>query len=96
MQDDPDLRILIAHPGCLSHGLTLTAANTIVWWSPTTSYEQYLQANGRITRPGQTEKTLVVHLAGSAVERRMYAKLEKNEDVQNTLLEMFANAEAST
>jgi superfamily II DNA or RNA helicase len=82
-------RVIVAHPGCMSHGLTLTEANTIVWFTPSTSLETYEQANGRITRPGQTRKTLIVHLCGSAVERKLYQALEKKAHVQGTLLGMF-------
>jgi len=84
-------RVLVAHPKCMSHGLTLTAASTICWFIPTTSLETYEQANGRITRPGQLNKTLVVHLCGSAVERKLYGMLEKKGNVQASLLSMFAD-----
>lgn len=84
-------RVLVAHPRCMSHGLTLTAASTVVWYTPTTSLETYEQANGRITRPGQVNKTLVVHLCGSAIERRIYGMLQKKGNVQESLLSMFAN-----
>lgn len=93
-QDDPNgPRVLVAHPKCMSHGLTLTQANTIIWFIPTTSLETYEQANGRITRPGQTRKTLIVHLCGSAVERRMYTRLQQKASVQGALLEMFTGSE---
>jgi len=85
-------RVLIAHPKCCSHGLTLTAASTVIWYIPTTSLETYEQANGRITRPGQVNKTLVVHLCGSAVERKLYALLQRKAVTQASLLEMFASA----
>lgn len=85
-------RVLVAHPKCMSHGLTLTAASTICWFIPTTSLETYEQANGRITRPGQLNKTLIVHLCGSAVERKIYGMLEKKSNVQDSLLGMFADA----
>ena len=42
--------VLIAHPATMAHGLTLTAASTVVWYGPVTSNEQYIQANGRIER----------------------------------------------
>jgi SNF2 family DNA or RNA helicase len=82
-------RVLVAHPRCMSHGLTLTAANTVVWFTPSTSLETYEQANGRVTRPGQTKNTLVVHLCGSAVERKLYQNLQRKAHVQGTLLDMF-------
>jgi SNF2 family DNA or RNA helicase len=83
-------RVLVAHPRCMSHGLTLTEANTVIWFLPSTSLETYQQANGRITRPGQTRKTLIVHLCcGSAVERKLYQRLQNKAQIQGTLLEMF-------
>jgi SNF2 family DNA or RNA helicase len=85
-------RVLVAHPKCMSHGLTLTAASTVCWFIPTTSLETYEQANGRITRPGQVNKTLIVHLCGSAVERKIYGMLQKKGNVQDSLLSMFADA----
>jgi SNF2 family DNA or RNA helicase len=93
-QDSPTPRILVAHPRCMSHGLTLTAANTVVWFTPTASLETYIQANGRITRPGQKDKTLVVHLCASAVEYRIYSRLQRKAKVQGTLLEMFETNQA--
>ena len=60
---------LVAHPRCLSHGLTLTAADTIVWFGPPTSAEIYDQANARIRRVGQKHKQLFVHLSSTPIER---------------------------
>jgi SNF2 family DNA or RNA helicase len=82
-------RVLVAHPKCMSHGLTLTAASVIVWFTPTTSLETYEQACARITRPGQTRKSLIVHLTGSPVESKLYRRLQQKASLQGALLEMF-------
>ena len=82
-------RILVAHPRTMAHGLTLTAATTILWASPTPSLELYEQANARITRAGQTKNTHIVHIAGSKVEQNVYARLKRKAAMQGTLLEMF-------
>jgi SNF2 family DNA or RNA helicase len=87
-------RVLIAHPKCMSHGLTLTAANHVVWYTPTTSLETYEQANARITRPGQAKKQLIIHLSGSPIERKMYKRLQEKKTLQGALLEMFETGEA--
>lgn len=82
-------RIIVAHPKCMAHGLTLTAANTIVWYTPTTSLETYEQACARITRPGQTQKSLIIHLTGTKIEAKLYKRLQKKAKLQGSLLELF-------
>lgn len=88
-QDTDGKSMLIAHPQCMAHGLTLTSANTIVWFTPTTSLEIYEQANARITRPGQTRKSLIVHLTGSPIESKIYGRLRQRARLQGALLDMF-------
>src|SRR6185436_8561096 len=75
-------RVLVAHPQCMAHGLTLTAASTIVWYTATNNPEHYEQANGRIRRPGQKEKQLIVHLTGTPVERVAYTRLKSRGRMQ--------------
>jgi SNF2 family DNA or RNA helicase len=86
-------RILIADPRCMAHGLTLTEASTTVWYAPIDSNEFYTQANGRTTRTGQKYVANIIHLAGSAVERRTYKRLEQRTKVQGVLLDMVAKGE---
>jgi len=88
-QNTKNPRVLIAHPQVVAHGLTLTAADTIVWYSPHPSLEIYAQANARITRPGQANHTHIVHIESSAVERKIYKRLQAKGDAQSILLEMF-------
>ena len=95
-QNTDSPRVLVAHPKVMAHGLTLTAANHIVWYTPTTSLETYEQANARITRPGQTKKQLVIHLSGSPVERKMYRRLQEKRSLQGALLEMFETGEVES
>lgn len=82
-------QVIVAQPGCMSHGLTLTAADTICWYGPAPSAEIYLQANARIVRPGQKRNTLIVHLESSLVERKTYDVLQGRSTTQNVLLDMF-------
>lgn len=88
-QQATDPRVLVAHPKTMSHGLTLTAATVIVWFMPVYDNETYQQACARIARPGQTKKTLIVHVEGSDVERKVYEKLAGKEVLQGTLLQMI-------
>lgn len=77
-QNNAQTKVLIIQPQAAAHGLTLTAADTIIWYAPCTSVETYLQANARIDRPGQVNAMTIVHLSGSQVERKMYALLRGN------------------
>lgn len=88
-QHDNNPRVLVAQPAAMSHGLTLTAANTIVWFAPVNSNEIYSQANGRINRPGQKKKALIVNVEGSDVERKMYDRLKGKQKMQGLLLDLF-------
>lgn len=88
-QNDPNPKVLVAHPQCMAHGLTLTAASTIVWFTPTPNLEIYEQANARITRPGQTQKGLVLHLTGTSIEKKIYNRLSQKAKTQGALLELF-------
>ena len=82
-------RVLVANAQTMSHGLTLTAATTIVWYAPIHSNEIYEQACARVRRPGQTRTTVIAHIAGSEVERRVYKRLESKQSMQGILLEMM-------
>lgn len=82
-------RVLVANPGTMSHGLTLTEASTIVWYAPTNSAETYQQANMRIVRPGQKRNTLILRLSGSPMERKMYRRLDGREGQQSSFLDLM-------
>ena len=88
-QTKPDIQVLIIQPQAASHGVTLHAANTIVWFGPITSTETYLQANARVYRAGQKNPCTVVHLVGSDVERKLYKALANRTLAQDNLLAMY-------
>ena len=84
-----DPRVLIIQPQAASHGVTLTAANTVVFWSPVMSVETYLQCIARMDRVGQQNKMTVVHLQGSEVEKRMYKMLQGKVDLHSKLVDLY-------
>lgn len=88
-QVSPDPRILVIQPQAAAHGVTLHAANTIVWWGITLSLETYMQANARIHRAGQINRCNVVHLIGSPVEKKVLSVLETKNTSQMKLLDLF-------
>ena len=85
--DDP--RVLVIQPQSASHGVTLTRADTVVFWSPVMSVEVYLQCIARIDRVGQKNKMTVVHLQGSDIERKMYAMLQGKVDAHIKLVDLY-------
>lgn len=88
-QEQPDPHVLIIQPQAAAHGITLTAADTVVFWSPVMSVETYLQCVARIDRVGQKNSMTVVHLQGSDVERRMYSMLQGKVDSHQKLVDLY-------
>lgn len=95
-QHEADPKVLIAHPGTMSHGLTLTSANTIIWYAPITSNEQYTQANGRIERIGKTSVSNVVHIEATELEKEMYSRLQRKSKMQGVLLDLIQGMKTKT
>lgn len=83
-----DPQVLVSIAQAMSHGLTLTAASTIVWAAPITSNDIFEQANARVSRPGQKLKQLIVMIEGSPLERKYYQRLKEKGRVQGVLLDM--------
>lgn len=81
--------VLLIQPQAASHGLTLTAADTIIWYAPVTSVETYLQANARINRPGQKNAMTIVHIRGSEVEDRLYSMLRGNINNHERIIDLY-------
>jgi superfamily II DNA or RNA helicase len=88
-QSLPNPRVLIIQPQAASHGLTLTEADTIIWYAPVTSVETYLQANARIDRPGQKHPMTIVHISGSEVEHKLYGMLRGNIENHQKIIDLY-------
>ena len=84
-------QVLVIQPQAAAHGVTLHAANVVVWWGPIMSIETYLQANARVHRAGQVNKCTVVHLQGSPAEKRVYAMLSDKVDIHTRLIDLYKN-----
>lgn len=88
-QEDPTPQVLLIQPQAAAHGVTLTAANVIIWYAPVTSIETYLQANARIHRQGQKNPMTIVHIKGSPVETRLYNMLQNKLDVHTKIIDLY-------
>jgi SNF2 family DNA or RNA helicase len=95
-QTEKDPRVLVMQPQATAHGITLTAADTVVFFGPLMSVEQYIQCIARADRKGQdSDKVTVIHIQGSPIEKRMFKALE-GKVTDNTLLTQMFNAEIKT
>lgn len=86
-----EVDVLLAHPASAAYGLNLQAGgNHVIWFGLTWNYEQYVQANARLHRQGQTEKVIVHHLVCSGtrdddVMRALNAKDTTQQFVMESL-----------
>ena len=84
-----EVDVLLAHPASCAYGLNLQAGgNHIVWFGLPWNYEQYVQANKRLHRQGQTEKVIVHHLVvQDSRDEDVMKALGKKEKAQDYVLE---------
>jgi SNF2 family DNA or RNA helicase len=81
---------VVAVAQTMSHGITATAADTTVWFSPPIAgAETYIQANNRMDRPGQLFSMQIVHLYGSPLERDVYTAVQNAQGEQATFLAAY-------
>ncbi len=89
-QNDKDPRVLVMQPQASAHGITLTAADTVVFYGPLMSVEQYIQCIARADRKGQdSDKVTVIHIQGSPVEKKRFKDLENRVDDNTSITELF-------
>ena len=92
-QTQPNPRVLVMQPAATAHGITLTAADTVIFYGPLMSVEQYTQCIARADRKGQNaDKVTVIHIEGSPVEKKMFKALTQKVD-DNALLVSLFNSE---
>ena len=83
-------RVLVIQPQAASHGVTLTKADTVVFYGPVMSVETYLQCIARADRIGQDSTNVtVIHLQGSEIEKKMFKQLEKRVEGHDLLLSLY-------
>ena len=89
-QNAPNPRVLVMQPQATAHGITLTAADTVVFFGPLMSVEQYVQAIARADRQGQSsDKVTVIHIQSSPIEKKMFAAMNSRVNDHSLLTQMF-------
>lgn len=89
-QRQPHPRVLVMQPQATAHGITLTAADTVIFYGPLMSVEQYTQCIARADRKGQnSDKVTVIHIEGSPVEKKMFKALTGKVADAHLLVSLF-------
>jgi SNF2 family DNA or RNA helicase len=84
-----DLNWLLIQPQAAAHGLTLTAADHMVWWTLVPSNELYKQTNARIVRPGQVNVQNIIRFIRSPAEQHIANILGRKETFSGAILELL-------
>lgn len=90
-QEQTDPKVVIIQPEAASHGVTLTRADTVVWWGPIMSTDTYIQANDRAHRKGQRNPVTVVNMFSSHAEQRIFKMLKGNIDIHKSIVDLYKN-----
>ncbi len=86
-------KAILAHPKSAGHGLTLTTGKTTIWVSPTWSSELFTQANARIHRKGQTDRTETIMIsAEDTVDKEVYERLGGKLQAMELILSLMEHA----
>ena len=87
-QTDPNTVLFIGQIDTAGTGITLTAADTCVYYSKNFNYAAYSQSMSRIHRIGQRNTCTYIDLvAAGTVDERIGAALAKKEDMAKTVVD---------
>lgn len=80
---------LLCHPKVMAHGLNLTEADTLIFYAPIYSNDEYQQVLERFNRAGQTRKMTVVKMACHPLEWEIYRMLDGKQLTQESILNLY-------
>lgn len=87
-QNDDSVKVFIGQIQTTGMGLTLTKADTAVFYSLDFNYSNYEQAKARIHRIGQKNKCTYIHLiAEDTVDEKVMHALKNKKDIANLVVD---------
>ena len=87
-QEDENCKIFIAQIQTAGLGITLTAADTAIFYSLSYSYADYDQARARIHRIGQKNKCTYIHLiAQDTVDEKVLTALKQKKSIADEIVD---------
>jgi len=94
---DPSVRLIFLHPKSAAHGITLTMAHYMVFYSISFSAEEDYQAVARIERASQKNAMFVYYLlCRESIDNYMYQTLQRKHRLQAQLIDPSAKEEDVT
>lgn len=91
-QQTDSVRVLILQAQATAHGITLTAADTVVFYGPVMSVDLYIQCIARADRKGQTSDSVrVIHIESSPIEQKMFKAVSMKVSDHTLLVDLFKN-----
>lgn len=91
-QNNSNTKVFVINPKAGGTGITLTAADTAIFYSKDYSLEAYLQAMARIHRIGQKNKVTYIHiLAKRTVDEAVTERLNNKQDLANLVVDDLKN-----
>lgn len=88
-KETPDPHVLLCHPKVMAHGLNLTEADTLIFYAPIYSNDEYQQVVERFNRSGQTRKMTVIRIAAHNVEWAIYKMVDNKKVTQDNILNLY-------
>ena len=86
-QDDPKCRFIVGTPSTGGYGITLTAANTVIYYSNGYDLEKRLQSEDRAHRIGQKKNvTYIDIIAEDTVDEKIQESLRKKINIASEVL----------
>ena len=86
-QSDPKCRFIVGTPSTGGYGITLTAANTVIYYSNGYDLEKRLQSEDRAHRIGQKKSVTYVDLmADDTVDEKIVQALRKKINIASEVL----------
>ena len=86
-QEDPKCRFFIGTPSTGGYGITLTAANTVIYYSNGYDLEKRLQSEDRAHRVGQKKPVTYVDInAENTVDEKIVKALRKKINIASEVL----------
>lgn len=86
---EADPHVLLCHPKVMSHGLNLTEADTLIFYAPIYSNDEFQQVTERFNRAGQTRKMTIIRMGTHPVEWKIYNMVDKKRSTQDNILDLY-------